>query len=235
MEELCIRFSHLTEKMFDLLDNESMINCKEASRFWCNYLDGQKIVQIRIIKAKVEQFHSIGDSWTKAFNSATTKTIMTLGTVVNQFYKRDMGLKYFEGLTPMHAATATGELLLYKKLKDKSLDKHPKDNEGCTPLYYAAQNGHLEICEHIIQRIEDKNPACNIGKTPLHAAAADGRFKVCEFILKHVRNKNPKDNEGYTPLHQAAKYGQGEICDLLREHLEDKNPANKYGMTPLHC
>ena len=54
----------------------------------------------------------------------TTKTIMTLGIVVNQFYKRDVGFKYFEGLTPMHAATATGDLLLYKKLKDKSLSKY---------------------------------------------------------------------------------------------------------------
>ena len=94
MEELCIRFSHLSEKIFDSLDNDSITKCKEASRFWFNYLDGKKLVQIRIIKAKVEQFHSIGDSWNKAFNSATTETIMILGTVVNQFYKRDMGFKY---------------------------------------------------------------------------------------------------------------------------------------------
>ena len=150
MDEICIRFSHLSEKIFDSLDNDSIIKCKEASQFWFNYLDGQKFVQIRIIKAKVKQFHSIGETWNKVFIFASTETIMALGIAVNQFYIKDSGLIYYEGLTPIHAAAATGHLLLLTKLQEKGLDKHPKDNGGCTPLYYAAQNGHLEVCEHII-------------------------------------------------------------------------------------
>ena len=52
MDELYIRFSHLSEKIFDSLDDDSIIKCKEASRFWFNYLDGQKLVQIKQIIVK---------------------------------------------------------------------------------------------------------------------------------------------------------------------------------------
>ena len=234
MEEICIRFSHLSEKIFDLLDNESIINCKEVSQFWFDYLDGQKLVEIRIIKATVEQFHSIGETWNKVFNFASTETILTLGASVNKLYNRDLDLIYHEGLTPIHTAAATGNVLLLKKLQEKSLDKLPKDNEGCTPLYYAAQNGHLEVCEYIIQKIEDNNPAANNGKTPLHAAASNGHFKVCELLIKNLENKNPESVDGITPLHYSALYGSVELYMLLSNHLINKNPSPTHGMTPLH-
>ena len=246
MEELCLRFSHLSEKIFDSLDNDSIIKCKEVSRFWFNYLDGQKLVQIRIIKAKVKQFHSIGKAWNNVFNSASTETIMTLGVAVNQFYKKDLGLDHHEGLTPIHAAAATGHLLLLTKLHEKSLDKHPKDNEGCTPLYYAAQNGHLEVCEYLIQKIGD-----NVGTTPLQMVARNGHFKdslhqaagfghgsveIYMLLSNHLTNKNPppSDGTGWTPLHMAACKGHLKICKFIMDSLVNKNPGNAINFTPLH-
>ena len=183
MEELCIRFSHLSEKIFDSLDNESLINCKNTSRFWFNYLDGQKFVEVRIIKATVEQFHLIGESWIEVFNFASTETLLALRVAVDQFYIRDLDKKYNERLSPLHTAAATGNLLLVTKLQEKSVDNHPNDSEGCTPLYYAAQNGHLEVCEHIIQKNEDTNHTRNDGTSPLHMAARNGHLKVCELII----------------------------------------------------
>jgi len=253
MEELCIRFSHLSEKIFDLLDNETMINCKEASRFWFDYLDGQKLVQIRIIKATVGQFHSIGKSWNKVFKSAFTETIMTLGVAINQFYNRDLSLEYHEGLTPIHAAAATGHLLLLTKFQEKTLDKHPKDIKGCTPLYYAAQNGHLEVCEYLIQKFEDNNSAEIVGKTPLHMFARNGHLKDCTplhraagfghgsveiymLLSNHLTNKNPSspDGSGWTPLHMAACKGHLKICKFIMDSLVNKNPGNAINFTPLH-
>ena len=222
MDNICIRFSHLSERIFDSLDNENLNNCKEASRFWFHFLDGQKFVQIRIIKATVGQFHSIGKSWNKVFNSASTETIMVLGDAINQFYKKGSDLEYYDELTPMHTAAATGDLFLLTKIQEKSLDNHPKDDEGCTPLYYAAQNGHLEVCEHIIEKIEDKNPARKDRRTPLHTAAYNGNLKVCKLIIKNLGTKNPKDNHGFTPLHKAAQSGRREICELLMKDLEEK-------------
>ena len=116
MDNICIRFSHLSEKIFDSLDNESLIDCKTTSRFWFNYLDGQKFVEVRIIKATVEKFHVIGKSWIEIFNSASTETLLALGGAVDQFYIRDLDKKFCEGLTPLHTAAGTGNLLLLTKL-----------------------------------------------------------------------------------------------------------------------
>ena len=122
-ENICIRFSHLSERIFDSLDNQNLNTCKEASRFWFHFLDGQKFVQIRIIRATVKQFHSVGKSWSKVFNSASTETIMVLGDMVDQFYKKDSDLEYHDELTPMHTAAATGNLFLLTKIQKKSLEK----------------------------------------------------------------------------------------------------------------
>ena len=89
MEELFLRFSHLTESIFDHLDNKSLANCRLINKTWCNYLDTQKLLQIRIIRMTVEEFHEVGDPWKRVFETATTKTIMDLKEAVQKFYVKN--------------------------------------------------------------------------------------------------------------------------------------------------
>ena len=86
MEEVCKRFSHLGENIFDSLDDKSITRCSKVSKFWRNYLSNQKFVEnrkkfveIQKIKAVVMQFHPLGDAWCNVFKTASTKTIMDLG------------------------------------------------------------------------------------------------------------------------------------------------------------
>jgi hypothetical protein len=51
MEQAFLRFPHLSENIFDLLDNKSLADCKEVSKAWYFYLDAQTFLQPRIIKA----------------------------------------------------------------------------------------------------------------------------------------------------------------------------------------
>ena len=51
MEQAFLRFPHLSENIFDSLDNKSLADCKEVSKSWYFYLDAQKFLQPRIIKA----------------------------------------------------------------------------------------------------------------------------------------------------------------------------------------
>ena len=48
MEEVLLRFPHLSENIFNSLDNKSLADCKEVSKSWYFYLDGQKFLQLRI-------------------------------------------------------------------------------------------------------------------------------------------------------------------------------------------
>ena len=111
MEEVFSRFSHLSENVFEILDNKSIATCTNVSKVWKNYLNSQKLVQIRKIKATVEQFHDVGEAWEEIFETASTDTMKGLAMSVSLFYKNDPELKYYEGLTPLHITAGTGQLV----------------------------------------------------------------------------------------------------------------------------
>ena len=86
METLFQRFPHLSEEVFDLVDNQSLAKCQEVSLSWYEYLQKQKFRKIREIKSLIEDFHEVGNNWKKVFKSATTQNIMDLGPAVDLFY-----------------------------------------------------------------------------------------------------------------------------------------------------
>ena len=100
MEVTILRFSHLSEGIFNLLDNQNLLKCKKINKSWQDYLDKQKFFEIRKIKAFVEQFHTVGEVWGKVFETASTKTIMDLGLAVRQFYVNGTNITYFGNFLP---------------------------------------------------------------------------------------------------------------------------------------
>ena len=60
MEEVFLRFPHLSEDIFNALDNKTFATCKEVSELWYNCLDEEKFVQerrVEIIKKVIKKFH----------------------------------------------------------------------------------------------------------------------------------------------------------------------------------
>ena len=59
MEEVFLRFPHLSENIFDSLDNKTFAICKEVSTVWYDYLDDKKFVQerkVQMIKKLIKKF-----------------------------------------------------------------------------------------------------------------------------------------------------------------------------------
>jgi hypothetical protein len=59
MTEVFLQFPHLSEDIFNVLDNKTFVICKEVSEVWYNYLDDQKFVQerrVRMIKKMIKKF-----------------------------------------------------------------------------------------------------------------------------------------------------------------------------------
>ena len=54
MEQAFLRFPHLSEAIFDSLDDKSLFGCKEVSKYWYVYLDVQKFLETRIIKSYIK-------------------------------------------------------------------------------------------------------------------------------------------------------------------------------------
>ena len=256
MEEAFLRFPHLSENIFDSLDNKSLADCKEVSKSWYFYLDTQKFLQTRIIQNVEDTIDRIQIIDFKcgphSFTDIDTKSIMgnakngqfdlanrRIMEKIKEHYKCDTRKSAF------HRAAVRGHFNVVKYIMDRAEDKNPADWIGDTPLHEAASRGHLAIVKYIMDNIKDKSPKNCYGKTPLHFAAthlnwiAHGtacirKYEVFKYIFENVDDKNPADLKGITPLHLAAKHPTTNFVKYIMNNIRDVSPKDHNGNTPLH-
>ena len=259
IENLDLRFPHLSEAIFDQLDNKTFSKCRTVSKNWCYIIEGQKSRWSRVLRNHIRNFKKSPESWKKIVNKFPFDMAKDLALTTKEF-----NINHYE---PLHYAAIKGDLNMYKFIHYKLEDKNPKNDDGWMPIHFASRHGRSRIVEFIIGNLEDKNPkdnlgltplcilaanghldvfkciakyeeninlACADGVTPLHIAAANRNVDICNYILKIVTNKNPKDKSGITPLHSAAEHGLLDLYKAIAQSLEDKNPANEDRVTPLY-
>ena len=256
MEEVNIRFQHISEQIFGYLDNESLANCQEVSRSWNNFLDGQKFFHARIILETATKNHKVGRSWFQVFKKCNTKTVGDLRTAVEHLYQESgiftssspVSREYKQlvwTVSPLHVAAAFGQLTLFNDILQRVENKFPFDGLGRSTLHYAAINDCLNIYESIVAINGNIFPTLRINDsisaivTPLDMAVKHNSLKVCRFIVEN--NQVPSYytllNHTITALHRslhiAALKGRIEIYKIIMEKVADKNPLFR-GCTPLH-
>ena len=235
-----MRFPHLSEMIFDHLDNQSLANCKVVGKIWRIYIEEQKFYGIRIIKQTVKKFHKLSKSWFEVFKKGNTGTIMELRNCFDQFEKArkqnpNIVYEFNKEITPLHVSACAGNILLYESIHKLAQNKQPRCENGNEPVIHAIYLGHVEMALFIIKKMVDKNPKSNCGCTVLHTAARLGYVEIFESILKHLEDKNPKNKcEDATPLHIAAMFGHIRVCEFIMKHIDEKNPSDADGWTTFH-
>ena len=63
LENFCLRFPHLSEDILGELDYKSLIKFREASKFWSENIDEQRIYWIRKIEQCTEEFTEFNKEW----------------------------------------------------------------------------------------------------------------------------------------------------------------------------
>ena len=129
IEMVFSRFSHLTEQIFDELDNVGLANCLGISRQWQSYLEDKRFFQIRIIKSKMAKDGKVGNSWEEFFKASNTKTIKYIVNSVIKLCPNGITLRNEDNflehvmldvcLTPLHIAAVVGKLSIFKYIFDK--------------------------------------------------------------------------------------------------------------------
>ena len=233
IEDQFLRFPHLSEAIFNQLDNETLADCRTINTIWLNFIDRERFIWIRMIENLIGHISKFQDNWKKVLAKTPQKIIKELAVAVQEFYREEI-----DGETPLHFLAMKGNLESYKFLCKNKEDKNPICRWRTTPLHYAAELGHTEIVKYILDNISDKLPKSKAGSggwTPLHCAARWGQFKTFEIIADYVEDKNPADGNGETPLFVAAALGYFDICKYILTKVKEKNPKNLQGNTPLHC
>ena len=169
MEILTMRFPHLSEMIFDHLDNQSLADCNIVSKTWSIYIGEQKFYAIRIIKETVLGVsNKLSKQWFEVFKKANTYNIMELKFCLDQFLKENC---FNEGCTPLHIAAGVGNIFLYESIHELAKNKQQGTDDGSQPVFYAIRNGHVKMTELIIQMNDIKLPV--------------GLIKLCAFNRKH--------------------------------------------------
>ena len=237
MEEIILRFPVTAEQIFDQLDDQNVMKCREICKTW--YDVTERLQWIRKIKHLTKhnpyssKDHQI--SWKLVLVKIPTHFLEKLAVTLDwEGWKRCP--------TPLHTAVYSGDLQLFEHIYEKSTDKNPQDPDGQTPFHAAAEHGSLEIFKFIMERAEDKNPQNKHGRTTLHLAAEHGNLEICKLICENISSLNSRNDRGRTPLHQAAIEGHLEfsrhaaaregllkIYKFIAERVKEINPEDRIG------
>ena len=85
MEDMCLRFCHISRAIFEKVDNESLNESRKISRSVCKSIDSQRSKWKRIILKCIGT--NISESWKIVLFKAPTKIVHELAKVVQKFYK----------------------------------------------------------------------------------------------------------------------------------------------------
>jgi len=234
INDLCHRFPHISEIIFNYVEDKDLKHCKEVCKTWCTFINKKSFYWTRLIQDYAGKCEEFSEDWTKFFHKIPLDIIQEFAKIVKQFYGiRPIRRKY--QWSPLHLTAESGHSSLSKYIIQKTGVSNPKRIiDGWTPLHSASLRGHIEVAQHIIENLQDINPKRNDGWTPLHCAAQNGHVLLCQIIIPNVKDKNPADNDGWTPLHYATTTGRLEVCQYICDNVQDRAPRNKHGKTPLH-
>ena len=76
------RFPHLAEAIFDQLNDQTLVECRRASRPWLNHLDQEKCLKIRIFLSDIGKFHKVQKEWNIFLRGINTEMINRLGHAI---------------------------------------------------------------------------------------------------------------------------------------------------------
>lgn len=109
--------------------------------------------------------------------------------------------------TPLHLASARGDLPLVTALLDDRTSVDPLNGNRRTPLYEASRRGQTEVVTLLLNRGANPNAKGKFGYTPLLAAAEEGHADTLAVLLNHGADHRAMCTCGDSALHRAVRRG----------------------------
>ena len=191
MEEFLARFPGLGRKIFNQLDNQDLIKCKEVSRYQCKFLEDDRLVWTRMIKKYNANHFEFKDAWKLVVEKVPVEIVKEIAIATKQFYTFwPQRVTDQHQHSPHHIAGEYGCLSLCKFIVQKTRLLNPAKPDEFTGLHNAANMGHYEVCKFFIADLEDKNPKDEHGLTLLHHAGLfSSHLDIYKLIAEQVDDK----------------------------------------------
>ena len=144
MEEVNQRFPLIAQKILNYVDNETLINFKEAGRNNATFLEKERFYWIRIIQRYNCLIGEFQEDWKKVVSKTPIEIIKELVVAVHKFppiLSREL-----------HNETECSCNLSVPVIRLSSLDFVKTVEKQWHPLFIAATSGSVNLCNHIIHK-----------------------------------------------------------------------------------
>ena len=195
LENISIRFPHLFEDIFVLLNQKDLAKCREVNRFLKERLE--KIWWMRKVQYKLKeiqcQLKNSYPEFTNDWRLVVTRTSLDSlkkfqGCLVRFLDKIDEMNTANQYLSPIIVLSAFGDVKLFKEILVLLKNVYPKPQRGCCLLHIAALYGNLDTLIAIVKKSDEKNPSSkNCKCLLLHGAAeaaAAGRLELFRYMIQ---------------------------------------------------
>jgi ankyrin repeat protein len=145
-------------------------------------------------------------------------------------------IKDSDGQTALHAAAASGKIVIINMLLTLDLRIDSLDDQGYSPFAWAIISGQESAALHLLSR-----GACiptNVfrrGRTLLHGAASLAMARLVPVLLTHGGFEvDARDDMGFTPLALACRKGSADLVRGLLGEGADVDALNNAGDASVH-
>eukprot|EP00301_Raphidiophrys_heterophryoidea_P006769 c12703_g1_i1.p1 GENE.c12703_g1_i1~~c12703_g1_i1.p1 ORF type:complete len:1692 (-),score=437.89 c12703_g1_i1:416-5491(-) len=145
----------------------------------------------------------------------------------------EVSVKDLEGRTPLHIATARGNLDIVKFLVEHHASLDANDGRNQTPIEAAVLNGHDEVSKYLREKGSQViRPTFEIVDHFMRAVFS-GDLVIVKRVIENGLNPNQTDYKHRTGLHVAVAEGHTRIVEYLLDRGSDPNITDKHGESPL--
>ena len=106
------RFPLVNRRIFQNLDNQSLIRIKEVSRGIAEAVDNERILWIRLIKKYNKNFEGEEESWKEVITKTPVEILKQLANVIQQYFKCNLHTK----VAPIHIAVEYNKIKVVSEL-----------------------------------------------------------------------------------------------------------------------
>ena len=224
MKDILHRFPHLSEQIFQKLDSESLLKCREVSNSWQNVIDGRNYPWLHIVN--IPTILKNGNNYIHL--AAKTGQIEPFKTTLTEteYLSINEG-----GETPFLLACKNGHLKIVKLiLKNLKTALEVLKGTGFEINY---------ILDYVGTYINSQN---KYGNTALHLACIRGLSDVVKILMEDGAvldiYPNTKNNCHQTAFLLACQKGHINVAKIFIEYAStlniDLNAKTKKGNTAFH-
>ena len=198
------RFPHFSELIFNNLDNQSLINCKEASRELSEFLDNERFFWIRILRNYNKNYDKFQDYWKMSINKTSIEIVKHLAVATHTFFKSQ-------------------NIHIYEIINNGSYIKcETRDLKQFTPIHVAAEVGNMELMEHVLKKLREKIPSGSVMIIPPGNFMSDEiKSLISEYSMNKIHLTPYREQSSLLDL--AARKGDFGVCRLMIGYVNDCN------------